>query len=171
MLFSDWLRALPLMTPLHFHNKADIWYARIFPRSVLFDLKNWGNLAHHQTPHSPSESIKDRQFSCFPLCYIVPPNQSLIIGHCHTVGRQSVAIPLFISLLLYPFCSPMCVWLPVMLHRGGEQWGADGLGVITTQDKKESKGDNERWKEGGVKGRYGSQKGDTISVSLKNKRY
>lgn len=43
--------------------------------------------------------------------------------------------------------------------------------MITAQDKKESKGDNEGWKEGGVKERCGSQKGDTISVSLENKTY
>lgn len=39
-----------------------------------------------------------------------------------------------------------------MLHRGGEQRGADGLGVITAQDEKEWKGDNERWKEEGSEG-------------------
>lgn len=36
-----------------------------------------------------------------------------------------------------------------MLHRGGEQRGADGLGVITARDEKERKGDNERWEEEG----------------------
>lgn len=39
-----------------------------------------------------------------------------------------------------------------MPHGGGEQRGADGLGVITAQDEKERKGDNERWKEEGSGG-------------------
>lgn len=30
-----------------------------------------------------------------------------------------------------------------MLYAGAEQQGADGLGVITAQDEKERKGDNE----------------------------
>lgn len=50
---------------------------------------------------------------------------------------------------------------PVMLHRGGEQRGADGLAVITARDEKERKGDNERW--GGrrrTEGRRVSQMGD-----------
>lgn len=45
-----------------------------------------------------------------------------------------------------------CVRLPVMAQRGGEQRGADGLGVITARDEKERKGDNEGWKKEGRRG-------------------
>lgn len=69
------------------------------PGSSLFDLKNGGNSEHHEAPHSPSQSIKDRRFPCFLLCCIVPSNQSLRIEHCDVAGRHSAAIPLFISLL------------------------------------------------------------------------
>lgn len=40
----------------------------------------------------------------------------------------------------------------MMPHRGGEQRGADGPGVITARDEQERKGDNERWKEEGSEG-------------------
>lgn len=53
-----------------------------------------------------------------------------------------------------------------MPHRGAEQRGADGLGVITAQDEKERKGDNERRRE---EGRRGSQMGDKISEGYKDK--
>lgn len=39
-----------------------------------------------------------------------------------------------------------------MAQRGGEQRGADGLGVITARDEKERKGDNEGWKKEGRRG-------------------
>lgn len=39
-----------------------------------------------------------------------------------------------------------------MAQRGGEQRGADGLGVITARDEKERKGNNEGWKKEGRRG-------------------
>lgn len=55
-----------------------------------------------------------------------------------------------------------------MAQRGGEQRGADGLGVITARDEKERKGDNEGWKRRGGEGIRGSQMDDKTSEGNKD---
>lgn len=69
------------------------------------------------------------------------------------------------------FCSWQRVRLPVMLHRGGEQGGADGLGVITAQDEKEE--ERRQWGiEGrrGAKGRCGCQMDDKKKIKRVKKK-